>query len=191
MYLFGAGTLGEIALETARQAGIDVLGVFDDVTTETEIRGVVVLGGFDDFASRADAAESAAFVAIGDNTKRQAQVEKLTALGVEFPNLIDPSALISPSAKVGAGNLIMPGAYVGTQVELGSWNLIFPGVSITHHNQVGDFCFFSPNASVGGFTSLGDRCKVGMNCVVLPYRDVAADTEAEPLTVVEGQRQST
>ncbi len=187
MYILGAGTLGEIVLETARRAGLEVKGFYDDVTTASACDGVPVLGGLDAFRGDRAAWAAGAFVAIGDNRKRQACAESLRPLGVRFPNVIDPGATLSPSATLGEGNLLLPGAYIGAKCAVGSGNLLFPGVSITHHNRVGDFCFFSPNASVGGFTRIGDGCKVGMNCVVLPYRELEPGTECAPGTVVEGR----
>lgn len=188
MYILGAGTLGEIVLETAIRAGLKVSGFYDDVTEVSECDGVPVLGRLGDFRSDRTAMAAGAFVAIGDNRKRQACVESLLALGVHFPNVIDPRATLSPTASLGEGNLVLPGAYIGTKCSLGSCNLIFPGVSITHHNRVGSYCFFSPNASVGGFTIIGDCCKVGMNCVVLPYRELAPGMECAPSTVIEGRQ---
>lgn len=188
MYILGAGTLGEIALETAIRAGLEVHGYFDDVAEASERHGIPVLGRLDDFRKDDSAMAEGAFIAIGDNFKRQACVESFRALGLRFPNIIDPRATLSPTASLGEGNLVLPGAYVGTRCSLGSHNLIFPGVSITHHNQVGSFCFFSPNASVGGFTSIGDCCKVGMNCVVLPYRELAPGLESSPSTIIEGRK---
>lgn len=186
MYIIGAGTLGEIALETAIRAGLKVHGFYDDVTEVSECDGVPVLGRLDDFRKDNSAMAEGAFIAIGDNFKRQTCAESFRALGVRFPNIIDPRATLSPTASIGDGNLVLPGAYVGTKCSLGSCNLIFPGVSITHHNLIGSFCFFSPNASVGGFTKIGDCCKVGMNCVVLPYRELAPGFECSPSKVIEG-----
>lgn len=184
MYILGAGTLGEIVLETATRAGLIVRGFYDDVTNATECDGVPVLGRLDDFRKNYNAMAEGAFVAIGDNFRRQACAESFRTLGVHFPNVIDPRAMLSPTALIGDGNLVLPGAYIGTKSSLGSCNLIFPGVSITHHNQVGNYCFFSPNASVGGFTKIGDCCKVGMNCVVLPYGELAWGFQCPPATVI-------
>lgn len=187
MYILGAGTLGEIALETAIRAGIKVSGFYDDVTKASECGGIPVLGSFDDFRKDRAAMAEGAFVAIGDNCKRQTCVETLRALGVHFPNIVDPRAMLSPSATLCEGNLVLPSAYIGTNCVLGSFNLIFPGVSITHDNHVGNFCFFSPNASVGGFTRIGDCCKVGMNCVILPYGELAPGLVCAPSSVIDGR----
>lgn len=188
MYILGAGTLGEIALETAIRAGLKVHGFYDDVTKASECDGVPVLGRLDDFRNDNAAMAEGAFVAIGDNFKRQTCVESFRVLGVSFPNIIDPRATLSPTASLGEGNLVLPGAYIGTKCSMGSFNLIFPGVSITHHNQIGSFCFFSPNVSVGGFTRIGDCCKIGMNCVVLPYRELLPGVECSPSMVIEGRK---
>lgn len=187
MYILGAGTLGEMVLETAIRAGLKVRGFYDDVTEAATCDGIPVLGGIEAFRGNREAMAQGAFVAIGDNRKRQSCAESLRAMGVRFPNVIDPRAIVSPSAALGQGNLVMPGAYIGAKCSVGSGNLFFPGVSITHHNRVGDYGFFSPNASVGGFTRIGDGCKVGMSCVVLPYRAVDPWTEADPSTIVEGR----
>jgi sugar O-acyltransferase (sialic acid O-acetyltransferase NeuD family) len=188
MYILGAGTLGEIALDTAIRAGLQVLGFYDDVTEATECEGLPVLGRFDDFRRDNCAMSEGAFIAIGDNYKRRTCAESFRALGVHFPNIIDPRATLSPTVLIGDGNLLLPGTYIGTKCSLGSYNLIFPGVSMTHHNQVGSYCFFSPNASVGGFTKIGDCCKVGMNCVVLPYRELISGFESSPLSVIEDRK---
>lgn len=186
MFILGAGTLGEIALEAATRAGIRVLGFYDDVTDALEFDGLPVLGRLDDFRNDRAAHIEGVFVAIGDNHKRQTCSESLRKLEVNFPNIVDPRATLSPSSSLGIGNLVLPGAYIGAKSSLGSFNLIFPGVSITHHNNVGSYCFFSPNVSVGGFTKIGDCCKVGMNCVVLPYGELESGLVCEPAMVVSG-----
>lgn len=185
MYILGAGTLGEIAMETAIRAGFKVHGFYDDFIKTTEYNGIPVLGRFDDFRKNDAAMAEGAFIAIGDNIKRQECAASFRAIKVNFPNIVDPEAILSPTASLGDGNLVLPGAYIGTKCLLGSCNLIFPGVSITHHNQVGNFCFFSPNSSVGGFTKIGDCCKIGMNCVVLPYQELDAGFTSSPLTVIK------
>jgi sugar O-acyltransferase (sialic acid O-acetyltransferase NeuD family) len=186
MYILGAGALGEIALETARRAGLKVDGFYDDIYKASDFNGVPLLGRFEDFRKNAASLNKSVFVAIGNNQSRRICIEGLRETGAQLCNIIDPSAVISLSATLGYGNLILPNAYVGTKCTLGSSNLIFAGVSISHHNLVGSYCFFSPNASIGGFTSLGDECKIGMNSVVLPYLDLGSFYESEPLTLIRG-----
>ena len=184
MYILGAGTLGEIVLETAMRAGIKVFGFFDDVSEASECDGHPILGDFQDFMKNRSAMSKGAFIAIGDNFKRQTYTDVFCRLGVKFPNIIDPNSNISPSATFGEGNLILPGAVVGTKCTIGTGNIIFQGVSINHHNIVGNCCFFSPNSSIGGYTEIGDCCKIGMNCVVLPYKALPSGQQYGPLTVI-------
>jgi sugar O-acyltransferase (sialic acid O-acetyltransferase NeuD family) len=187
MYIIGAGALGKIVLETAKRAGLYVNGFFDDLMLTQEVDGVPVLGRFEDFQKNEDAVKKGVYIAIGDNPMRKSLTEEFRSLGTHFPNIIDPNAVVSPSAILGDGNLIMPNTYIGHKCSVGSFNLIFPGVSITHHNHVGSYCFFNPNVSVGGFSRIGDCCKIGMNCVVLPYRELSYGFESGPLMMIEGR----
>lgn len=144
MFILGAGILGQLALETAIRAGLKVSGFYDDFSQEAEIDGVPILGRFEDFRENESAAQEGVFIAIGDNYKRKACVDSLNLPRTLFINIIDPCAIISPSATLAEGNLLLPGCYVGTKVILGSHNIVLPGVGITHHNNIGNYCFLAP-----------------------------------------------
>lgn len=179
LVIFGASTLGEIALEIAQRAGIHCRGFYDDINKDGSFAGKPVLGKSSDLIQLCKSSEQHVFVAVGDNSLRNSIAQKLSDACAQFANIIDPSAHIMPSATLGHGNLILAGAYLGTDVSVGNHNLVFPGVSITHHNQIKDFCFFSPNAAVGGYTTIESFCKIGMNSVVKPYQTLPENTSVK------------
>lgn len=183
IFIVGAGTLGEIAAETARAAGLEIGGFFDDTAGIREAGGIPVVGTVDDLL---DAAEErrAIFIAVGDNGRRRRCVERLRRTNVNFPNIVHPRAVVEASVQLGAGNLVLANTYLGTGSLVGSFSLFFPGSSITHHNTVGDYCFFAPNVSVGGYTQIGHECKFGMGSVVDPYLSIAGAREYSALTHV-------
>ena len=187
MLVFGASTLGEMAIAVAHRAGIVIEGVYDDVTTEKTFCGAPVQGGLP--ALLASGTDSEIFVAVGDNASREKVAARLRDSGLKLRSLIDPRAYTESDTVVGEGSLLMAGCYLGVGVAVGAGTLVFPGVSITHHNKVGHFNFFAPNASVGGFTIIGDRCKVGMNAVVMPYGELPSDSVVAPGTVF-GERKT-
>ena len=178
MIIFGASTLGEMAIAVARRAGIELEGVYDDLTKENYFCGVPVLGGLSELL--AGGKNRQIFVAVGDNKSREKIALMLIDSGLRLGSIIDPRSLTESDTHLGEGCLLMAGCYLGVGVTIGAGSLVFPGVSITHHNKVGDFNFFAPNSSVGGFTKIGDRCKIGMNAVILPYGELASDSVVLP-----------
>ncbi len=177
--IFGASTLGEIALEISNRAGLYCSGFFDDLNSEGSFAGKPVLGKISDLIRRCHSSNQLVFVAVGDNSARHSIVQNLAGSSAKFINIIDPNSHIMPSANLGNGNLIHAGAYIGSEVSLGNHNIIFPSVSITHHNSIKDFCFFSPNSSVGGYTTIESFCKIGMNSVVKPYQNLPENTSVK------------
>ena len=56
-------------------------------------------------------------LAIGDNAARHACFERLA--GFDVPSLIHPSAICSPSARVGRGTVVFPAAVINAGAQIG------------------------------------------------------------------------
>src|SRR5436190_14909970 len=111
----GAGGHGRVVLDIMRAAGKHVVVGFLDANRDlhgTEVAGVPVLGHLNLLAKLKAKGVSGAVVAIGDNRVRRSYAEKLAAAGLELVNAIHPSAVISPSAKLGRNLVIAAGAIV-------------------------------------------------------------------------------
>jgi len=187
MFIVGASTLGEMVLETATALGVAVDGFVDDVRTERVWLGIPVVGNIEQFVARASHERGlSAFVAIGDNEHRARVARRLRESGVTLPNLVDPRAVLAPSARMGHANLLMALSYVGTGVVLGAGNLILPNVTLGHHNTVGNFTFVAPGVSVGGRAVIGDFAKIGMNSVAEPDAVLPNGFACAPLTRIAG-----
>lgn len=185
MYIVGAGTLGRIVLDVARDLGVSVTGFVDDGASAPDAAGVVIAGGVAWLLARAGTESAiAAFVAVGDNKKRADLFRTLKAAGIALPSLVHPRAYIAPSAVVGEGNLVMPHVYVGTGVTLGDANLLFPGVCLNHDNTVGEGNFFAPGVSFGGRTRIADLSKFGLNSAVKPDVSLPSAFTCGPSDVV-------
>src|SRR5262249_17353820 len=146
LFIFGASTMGEMALDVARAADVQVAGFIDDVSAALQFCGLPVC----DSAKwiRESRGDATVIIAIGGNEGRARVTWLFRQAGVPIRNLIDPRAHIERSATLGGGNLIMAGAYVGTGVTIGDGNLLLPGACLTHHNRVADFNFFAPGVAV-------------------------------------------
>jgi acetyltransferase EpsM len=117
------------------------------------------------------AAVHEAVCAVG-TTKRNAFVEDAEAAGFRFTSVIHPSAVVSPSATVGAGCIVGPATVVGAESRLGAHVILNRGALIGHHATIGDFVTVSPGANIAGSSTVGDQAFIGMGALVLDQRSV-------------------
>ena len=98
MYLFGASGHGKVIKDILHANGIKVKAFVDDNTEINECAGCPVLHDVTGL--------SPMIVSIGVNRVRKVIVGKLVTNNkdIEFVTIIHPSAIMSPSAKIGEGS---------------------------------------------------------------------------------------
>src|SRR4030042_3882839 len=101
------------------------------------MEGSRVLGGPDQLqALQEQGIFDSVIISITANmTVRRRLYEKYRGLGYQFLNIIHPSGLVSPSARLGTGKLIYGMVYIGTQTVIGDNNLISSHSSTDHHTH--------------------------------------------------------
>ncbi|MBM0637137.1 UDP-N-acetylbacillosamine N-acetyltransferase [Campylobacter sp. VicNov18] len=160
IYIYGASGHGLVCEDVARSMGYKECIFLDD------FKGV----GFDPSLPKYDC-----FVAIGDNKIRKKIYEKLLKNGFKIVNLIDKSALVSPSAiiKENAGILIMPYAVVNAKAKIEKGVILNTSSVIEHECVVGEFSHVSVGAKCAGNVKIGKNCFLGINSCVLPNLTLA------------------
>lgn len=133
LLIVGKGGLGRMVGEVARESGAWNKIVFLD----DAVRGPDVVGNCADYDTLAGRYHQAV-CALGENRMRLAWTEKLLAAGYQVPCVVHPSAVISPSASLGAGCLVLHGAVVSTGARLGQACLINSGAVVDHDNTLAD-----------------------------------------------------
>lgn len=88
--------------------------------------------------------------------------------GITTPTLCHPSALISPTAKVGAGTQILAFANVAAHSVIGESCIVNHHASIDHECIVGNGVHLAPRATLCGCVSISDNVLIGAGAVVLP-----------------------
>lgn len=182
--IWGGGGHGKVVADVARAAGWRVVGVIDanpkklGATVEPGGGRVIMLQN--EFLSilRAGAPlpedADAVALAVGDNRTR---VGCLDVLGeAPSPPLIHPSAVVSPSAKIGRGTVVMPKAVVNAAARVGEAVIVNTGAVIEHDCDIGDGVHLSPLAAVGGGTRIGSGTWIGAGAIVIQGLEIGADT---------------
>lgn len=110
------------------------------------------------------------FVGTGDNHMRKEVTEELIELTGKTPiSAIHPTAIISPTAKIGWGALIMPLAVINAYARIGNGVIINTGAVIEHDNVIGDFTQISPGVHLGGYVEVDKLALIGIGASIAPH----------------------
>lgn len=173
VYLFGASGHGKVIKDILNANGIKVEAFVDDNLRVNECAGRKVLhdaGGL-----------SPMIVSIGVNRIRRMIVDRLVAkanaegLPLEFATAIHPSAIISPSAKIGEGTVVMAGAVINADAVIGKHCIVNTGATVDHDCVIGDYCHIAPGANVSGGTHIGEGTWIGVGACVIQCLNIGKD----------------
>ncbi len=169
LLVVGGGEHARVVIEAARsQGGCWAEIVFCDAqecAVTRERLGVARIGG--DAEGLALAGKGGVEVVIGVGnvgvSPVRARIAKSYAdAGARFAVVIDARAIVSPTARVGAGALIMPGAIVNTGAVIGAHCVLNTGAIVEHDVVLGDFANVGPGAAIGGGSSVGVGSYLGL-----------------------------
>ena len=176
LLLGGAGGFGRMVAEQA-MLQYECAFVDDGQAVGTEICGIPVVGGLVDFPElRKD--YTLLVVGIGNNQFRAQVYEKAKALDFAFPNIVAPSAYVSPFAEVGCGCVVLQNACIQNGASIGSGVLLNAGTEVHCDATVGDYALIYTNsvirtgAAVGNFTRIGSNCTICNNVTVPDGADI-------------------
>ncbi len=183
--IVGAGGHGRVCADVARRAGRYVSAFCDPAFSQAaQILGTPVLptGERELFANWPAATQL--FVAIGDNARRLSIANDAARHGIPLAVLIDPSAVISPSATLGDGVVAMPGVVVNAEAFVGRAALINTSAIVEHGARVGQAAHLGPGACMTGDTEIGARSFLGARATLLPGIHIGNDVSVGAGAVV-------
>src|SRR4051794_18657972 len=111
-------------------------------------------------------------IAIGSNVVRSRCYAQAIRFGWEPVTLVHPSAVLSPSCKVGPGSVVLARAVINAGAVIGDNCIINTAAVVEHDCRIGNHVHISPSATLAGSVQIGALAHVGANACVLPERKV-------------------
>ena len=86
---------------------------------------------------------------------------------LRFPNLIDPSVLMSDKNILGVGNVICAGSILTVEIEIGNFNIINLDCTVGHEAEIKDFVTINPSVNISGKACLENGVSIGTGTQIL------------------------
>ena len=123
-------------------------------------------------------------IGVADVRVKQQIQKRCLDVGWKPFTIVHPSAVVSPTARVGAGVFVGPLAVVSSNSIVGDHCIIHLHSSIGHDASIGGFCAILPGARISGAVEIGDRVLIGSNAFVNAGVRIGNDCQVDALTYV-------
>tara|TARA_R110002126_G_scaffold288768_2_gene442890 strand:- start:48217 stop:48828 length:612 start_codon:yes stop_codon:yes gene_type:complete len=159
LQIIGAGGHGKVVADVAEACGYDPIEFIDPHWPER-----LNNGRWQITAADVTLRETDLFCAVGSNSTRAKLFIKYGL--TDSPTLTHPSAILSPSAQIGAGSVVMPGVIANADTQIGCGVILNTGCSIDHDCVLDDFVHISPGARLAGNVKIGHGSWIGIGAVI-------------------------
>jgi sugar O-acyltransferase (sialic acid O-acetyltransferase NeuD family) len=168
--IFGAGRLGQLALDVFASNQLIVYGFLDDNSSlhQTEIGEVSVLGKTeDDGYLKLIGKKCDAFIASENKKERKFLLDMLHERRKMAPvNAIHRDASLSTYAEIGHGNLLSAGSRLGAFSKIGSGCILFPNAVVETGTIIGDEVSIGAGACIGQGVEIGSGTFIGAGVTI-------------------------
>ncbi len=160
--LIGAGGHSKSVADSIDTDLYELVGFLDGKKTGTHLQFPIIGSTLEDVN---DHRAYQYFVSIGDVSARKMWYETLMKYGVETFNIIDKTAIVAPTARIGTGNFIGKYAVINADATIGDNNIINTKALIEHECRVGNHTHLSTNSTINGNVVVEDEVFFG-SCAV-------------------------
>lgn len=170
--IIGAGDLGQQIAHIAIQSGYNVVGFFDDYSTQQVIfhssYEFPLFGKVCDVVEMRNKFDS---VVIGIGYKhfsvRASLYEAMKKNHIPLATIIHHTAYIDSTASIGEGTVIQAKVVIDKDCKIG--NNVFVNIcsTVAHDSYVGNHSFLSACVAIAGATKIGACSLIGINATVI------------------------
>lgn len=166
IFIYGAGGFGmEVAflIEEINKVALqwNIVGYIDDEEAKYDktFYRYDVLGGRNFLLSiRNDVAVA---VAVGSPIARRNVVAAISKANIEFPVLIHPNVVLSPTVRIGHGSIICAGNILTVEITIGKHVHLNLDCTVGHGAVLGDCVTVNPSVNISGDATLGSYSNIG------------------------------
>ena len=120
----------------------------------------------------------AVVIAVGDVSLRKKLYELYSRNeNVIFPNIIDPSVIMTGNPKIGIGNIICPGTVITVNVEIGSFCYINMSCTIAHEDIIEDYVSINPGCNLSGAVCIKSLTEIGTGTAIVQGVTIGSEVE--------------
>lgn len=174
--IVGAGGQGKVVADILESCcTFGNIYFFDDVK-RGEFAGYEIKGTIDDLGRYAGQ-NSLVYVAVGDNYQRKQIVDQIDANcpDVIYGTAIHREAIVSHTAKLGAGCVVMAGAIIAPGCWLAPHCIVNTRASLDHDGAMQAFSSLAPGVVCGGNVSIGYGSAICIGAVVREKVNIGSD----------------
>ena len=186
--IIGAGGNAQVIAEallspTFKRDGYELVGFLDD---DPDLLSTQILGRpvFGPVSALKDVLHDVVIIGIGDNKTRLRIFHQLSAFGEEFATFIHPSAVVSPSVKIGKGTAVFKRVIINTGAIIEDNVILRSGCTVGHHCYVASHSYVSAGACLGGGVKIGKGVVIGLGSSVLQNITIGEWATVEPKAAV-------
>lgn len=124
-------------------------------------------------------------LAVTDNAEKHRILQLSEMSSVQFPTLVHPSAVVSPTASIGQGTIVMPNAVVHADATLGEYCVIYSGAVIETQCTLGDYVSVASNVPISSGSEISTGQYIALSDVIKIDTAVTPTTEHKPKRSIE------
>lgn len=156
----------------------EIAGFVDagDGETREVYHGIRCIGTDEDLENLYQAGICCAAIGIGfmgQSVVRDKIYGRLKQIGFELPVLVDPSANVADTARLGDAVFIGKHAIVNADAIIGTAAILNTASLVEHDCSVGSFSHIAVGGCLCGGAKVGEHCLIGANATVIQERSVA------------------
>lgn len=170
LFIYCAGGFGKEIMDVARRINRldnrwDEICFIDDHPQGDEFYGAKLFT-FATVLDRFDVKSFEISIANGEPSIKKTLCDRINHAGAMLATLIDHTAVVSPTVKLGVGVIVSSYCFVSSSAVIGNNTILNTNALVGHDAILAENCVLSSAVNVGGNCSIGENSYIGMGAQI-------------------------